>query len=507
MQDNGLGNQSVWSAQTDIPERPPLDGDRSVHTAVIGAGMAGMLTAYLLQRQGIDVLVLEADRIGQGVTKNTTAKITSQHGLFYDRLITDFGERKARQYADLNQRAIEQYAAIIQREKIDCDFMRIDAGVYSRDNRTKLIREVKAAQQLGLPATLADSADLPFSVKGVVRFSNQAQFQPLEFLAKISEQVEVCEQTPVREVEGNRILTGRGTVTADHIVVATHYPFINTPGYYFLRMHQQRSYVLALKGAPLPDGMYIDAEDGGYTFRPYGEYLLFGGEGHRSGKNPDGGQYAALEKAAKAFYPDAEVAFRWSAQDCMTLDHVPYIGEYAADTQGLYVATGFNKWGMTGSMVAAMLLSAEIAEKSKSTVKAETAVEQAADRPEDEREREGEIFSPHRFNLTASALNIVKNGAETVSGFAKRASLFPPETTEAIAPGQAQVIEYHGESLGVYKDREGTPHFVSADCAHLGCRLEWNPEELTWDCPCHGSRFDIDGRVVDSPAVRGIGDD
>ena len=321
--------ESVWTEDTEIRRREPLPGDREVPAVVIGAGLAGILTAYYLQKEGIRTVVLEADRIGSGQTKNTTAKITSQHNLIYSRLIRTFGRRMAEHYASANETAIGEYERLIREKGIRCDFARCPAYLYTQTRPELLKQETEAAASLGIQATFGTGCELPFPVAGVTRFQGQARFHPLKFLAGMAEEVEVYEQTKVLKVEGRRVETARGTVTAEHIVFASHYPFLNVPGWYFARMHQERSYVLALEGAERLEGMYLGIDQGGLSFRSSGDLLLLGGGGHRTGvsrKDGAGQGYVLLRGRAEEIYPGCQETAHWSAQDCMTLDGLPFIG-------------------------------------------------------------------------------------------------------------------------------------------------------------------------------------
>lgn len=474
---------SIWRENINFAPRASLSGSISVDAVVIGAGLAGTLTAYFLKKQGLDTVVLESGRIGGGQTQNTTAKITSQHSLVYHDLIEKFGIEKARQYAEANQGAIESYKEIISQHNIDCDFEEKPAYVYTLKNLKKIEDEAAAAQKLLLPAEFTTKTALPFAVKGAVRFSRQAQFNPLKFLKGIAKDLTIYENTPVTSVENHMAVTPYGKVTAKSIVVAAHYPFINVPGFYFLKMYQQRSYVIALKNAADVQGMYIDEADGGFSFRNYKELMLFGGSGHRCGENSTGQAYENLLSAARQFYPGCAEQARWSAQDCMTLDKVPYIGHYCLTTPDLYVATGFQKWGMTTSMAAAQILS-DLIVKNRSPYQ--------------------EIFSPQRFNLSASARRLAENTAQAFKGLNREFLKPPASVLSDLLPGHGGIIEYNGEKIGAYKEDNGAVHMVSTRCAHLGCQLEWNPDELTWDCPCHGSRFDYYGNLIDNPALHDI---
>lgn len=425
---------SLWEQTWERPNFPAQDGDLSTDVLIIGGGMAGILCAYRLHCAGVPYVLAEAETICGGITKNTTAKLTSQHGLIYDKLISRFGIQRAKQYLAANQAALQTYRTLCR--KIDCGFEEKAAYVYALDDRRKLQREVNALEKLGVPAEFTDELPLPFPVAGAVKFPNQAQFHPLKFVSGLAKGLRVYEHTRVRELIGTTAVTNHGRIRAKKVIVATHFPFLNKHGSYFLKLYQHRSYVIALQGAPDVDGMYVDASRTGLSFRNCQNLLLLGGGGHRTGKK--GGGWRELRDFARRHYPQAEEQYRWAAQDCMSLDGVPYIGPYSASTPDLYVAAGFNKWGMTSSMVSAMLLSDLVQGKNSPY---------------------GEVFSPSRSILRPQ---LAVNGFEAVS------SLLTP---------------------------------TARRCPHLGCALKWNPVEHTWDCPCHGSRFTEDGKRLDGPAT------
>ena len=447
-------SKPIWNEEVKMKKREPLNGDMSVETAIIGAGITGILTAYFLQKAGEKVVVLEADRIGSGQTGKTTAKITYQHGLCYHNLIQNVGKEEALDYLTANRLAINAYRKLIQEEKIDCDFHECDSYLYTLEEHDFLKNEEKAASSLGIDTLITTQTELPFPVKGALRFRGQATIHPMKFLRHIAEDLTVYEDTRVDSMESNgvgehRILTNRGKVTAKNVVIACHYPFNLRPGYYFARMHQERSYVVALKEAtafPLQN-LYYGIDKGGYSFRQSGEYLLLGGAGHRTGENALGGQYEQLFAAAGRLFPKSRVSHYWSAQDCITLDEIPYIGRFAKNRQGIYVATGFKKWGMTHAMAAARMISDEILWKETSF---------------------GKVFRPTRFHAKISLPNLLIEGSNSI------------------------------KNLTIPKEPE------KKRCSHMGCFLSKNPEEGTWDCPCHGSRFTNEGKVVDGPAKKGI---
>lgn len=428
--------KSIW-AETALPSFPPLQGDTRTQALVIGSGMAGLLCAYRLKQAGVDTIVLEAGRIFGGVTQNTTAKITSQHGVIYHKLLQKLGRERAKLYLQANEQAVSQYHKLCK--QIPCHFESQSAFVYSLQNREILEREVHALHLLGYPASLKEDLPLPFQTVGAVKFRHQAQFHPLEFAAYISKDLPIYENTPVRSIEDHTAITDSGKVTAEKIIVATHFPFLNTHGSYFLKLYQHRSYVLALKDTDFPGGMFIGAEENSPSLRLWGEMLLLGGGGHRTGKK--GGGWKELSELAAKAYPKATEVARWATQDCMSLDSVPYIGQYSKKTPDLLVATGFNKWGMTGSMVAANILTDMVLEKENPWA---------------------EVFSPSR-SIFKPQLAI--NSAETMLNFLRP---------------------------------------TAPRCPHLGCALKWNAQERSWDCSCHGSRFTEDGKLLNNPAQRGL---
>mgnify|MGYP000916868033 FL=1 len=468
---------SIWTMDCSIDQRPSLDSNISTDIAVVGGGMAGILTARLLKDKGMDVVVLEADRIAGGNTAGTTAKITLQHGLTYADMIETMGQKAAKKYVDANIAAMSKFKELA--ENVDCNYSTCPAYIYTRRDTGVLERELRAAESLGIKAEITTDTELPFPVNGALKYDNQARFHPLKFIREVSRNLKIYEGTQVSGIKDGELDTTGGKVRANKVVIATHYPFINFPGYYFLRMHQSRTYLLALENAATIEGMYLDADEGGYTFRGYGNILLFGGEGHRTGRNGNSGRYDRLLKAAMQFYPQSKEIARWSAQDCVTQDKVPFIGEYSIFTPNMYVATGFRKWGMTGSMVSAIIISSLIA---------------------GETPHYADLFNPLRFNPKASGKGLSKDVSQIAKGFALRIAPSEEDSPEAIPKGCASIVTIDGRKRGIYKDENGAVFAVSVRCPHLGCQLSWNPDEKSWDCPCHGSRFTYDGKRIDGPA-------
>lgn len=473
--------ESVWSKEVEIPERSPLKEDLSVEAAVIGGGMAGILTAYALKCQGKDVVVLEADRIAGGQTRNTTAKLTCQHGMIYDKLIKHYGKEEAAVYARANKVAIDAFEWLVQEKQIECEFKRVPAYLYSMNDEKKLRREAIAAHYLGIPAFFTKETELPFDLKGAVCFENQAQFHPLLFIKEISKELKIYEKTKALSVKGHEIKTEGGTVRAEHIIFATHYPITNIPGFYFLRQHQERSYVLAAEGIEKPEGIYYSVDKKGLSIRSTEEFVLLGGCAHRTGKNESGGKYDELRNIAGKYFPGFEERAHWSAQDCMPHDGLPYIGRYSLFRPYWYVATGFQKWGMTSSMLAAFIICDQICGRENPYEK---------------------LFSPWRLHIFAGAKAFLKDAGESIKGLTKGAFHMPFKELDALPKGHGGIVRIGLRRFACYKDEQGKVYKISARCPHMGCELEWNPDELSWDCPCHGSRYDYRGKLLDCPAQK-----
>lgn len=424
---------SLWSDTTQLPNFEPLSRDLKTDVLIIGGGISGLLCAKLISDAGIDCAVVEKNRICSGVTKNTTAKITAQHGFIYSKLIKTLGHERAQMYLKANLEAVESFARMC--EKIDCGFERKDAFLYSLQERSELEEEARAIEELGGSAEISD-CPLPFEKAIGVRMKNQAQFEPLKFMSAVAEGLTIFENTTVISLDGGTAVTDRGKISAKNIIVATHFPFINTRGLYSLKMYQERSYVTAFADACDIGGIYTCVEKGGISMRNCGDLLFIGGGGGRTGTPCE--KWDELSRFAADKLPSANEKYRWAAQDCMTLDSVPYVGLYSKHTPQLYVATGFNKWGMTSSLAAASVLRDMIL-NGKSEY--------------------SELFDPQRSMMQKQLL---------INGFKYASSLLKP-----------------------FGNR----------CPHLGCRLTWNSAEHSWDCPCHGSRFSEDGELLNDPAT------
>ncbi len=426
--------ESIWKDTAKQPCFDTLKGDIKTDVLIIGGGITGILCAYMLKNEGVDCIVAEADSICGGITKNTTAKITFQHGLIYDKIINKFGTETAQMYFLSQLKALEKYRDLS--EPTECDFEECNSFVYSLNNRNDIEKEIKAMDKIGCKAEFCENLPLPFSVAGAAKVEKQAQLHPLKFLFSLAKDLPIYENTKITELRPDGAITNYGKIKAEKIIVATHFPFINKHGGYFLKMYQHRSYVLALKNAPEIKDMYIDEDIKGLSFRSYDGMLLLGGGSHRTGKK--GGNWHELSEFANSNYPDSKAVYRWATQDCMTLDGIPYIGQYSKNTPFLYVATGFNKWGMTSAMTSAMLLS---------------------DMVQGRKNEYESVYSPQR-------------------------SIFHPQLAVNTAEALAGILT-----------------FKAPRCPHMGCALKYNRDEHSWDCSCHGSRFTENGEVIDNPAT------
>ena len=488
---------SAWLATRPEPRSfPTLDRDARADVAVLGGGIVGITTALLLREAGLDVVLLEADRLAHGVSGHTTAKVTSQHGLVYARLRARFGAEGARSYAEANQAALEWIADRVASDAIECDFRRRPAYAYvtSERSRGKLEDEARAADEAGLPAWLAETVPLPFDLEAAVRFDNQAEFHAGRYLGALADRLaaagaRVFEHTRAVEVinDGDRVVkTPGGDVTAGHVVVATHYPFLDR-SLAFARVSPQRSYAILCRIAgALPEGMFISGDSPSRSVRAVPlegeELLLVGGEGHKPGTGGDTRvRYRRLEAFAREHWDVRSVDYRWSAQDNTTLDGVPYVGPLTPWDGRVLMATGFAKWGMTGGTAAAIIL---------------------ADRVQDKENAWAGLFDPSRLTLRASARRFLTENAQVGLRFVGDRLMKPGlRSLEELRPGEGDIVRHDGEKVAAFRDDDGTVTAVAPVCTHLGCQVNFNAAERSWDCPCHGSRFAVDGSVLHGPAV------
>ena len=494
-------HDSLWTDTTPRTDFPTLDGDLRVETAVVGGGIVGVTAALRCAEAGREVALLESDRVVEGVTGKTTAKVTAKHGLIYADLLEMHGREKARDYAEANAAAIEEVARRVEEFDIDCDFRRTAGYTYAadRDQREKVIREADVASGLGLPASFVEDPPFPADAPGAVKFTDQAQFHPRKDLLDLVERIpeegsHVFEGTKATGIEDAsegaddrcRVETEQGTVTAENVLVATHFP-VEDPAFYFARQFPKRSYLLAVRlGEEPPDGMFYRDTDPYFSVRPHptddGTLTLIGGESHKTGQGGSTTErYRRLVEQANDHFDVESVEYRWSTQDFETADEIPFVGKLGPGYEKVYSATGFAGWGMTNGTAAGMAL---------------------ADFAQGETRPWAETFSPERLHPGKSNLELVE---ENVNAGTKLAGDWAKAVVaghaDEIAPGEGKVIRRDGKPLAVSRDEDGEIHAVSAVCTHMKCLVRWNDGEQSWDCPCHGSRFSMDGEVLDGPAV------
>jgi len=489
--------RSLWTATAGTTDYPVLPGDLEVDVAVVGAGIAGLTAGLALKRTGRTVAVIDAARVGTGVTGHTTGKVTSLHRLAYTELARRHGNSTARIYGQANQHAVEHVARLVAEEGIDCDFRRVANYTYAETDETlDLVRaEANLAALLGLPATFTTEVPLPFPVKGAVRFDGQAQIHAVKYLQGLARAVDgegsfVLEQTQVQRIHDGSpavVDTENGTVRARDIIVATNVPF-GGQGLFSLRCHPHRSYLVAgrVETAPL-DATFISVDEPMRSILTASvngtSYVLTGGEGHRVSES---GDTVARYRRLAAFAHDRlgvhEVAYRWSTQDGMPLDGLPYVGLMSPTSKHVYVITGLRKWGLSNGTAAALIL---------------------ADTLNGRENLWAPVFNSNRITPAASAGRFLKENIRTVAAVVAGKLRGRPSYAE-LSPGEGTVTKVRGQSTAVYKDEQGQVHAVSATCTHQGCTVGFNAAEATWDCPCHGSRFATDGTVIQGPAAKSL---
>ncbi|HEX6417090.1 MAG TPA: FAD-dependent oxidoreductase [Acidimicrobiales bacterium] len=489
-------HRSVWLAGLDRPSWPPLDRDVDVDVAVVGGGITGLTTALLLQRDGARVALVEADRVGGGTTGHTTGKVTSQHALVYRGLVERRGERMARLYAEANQRAIDTVGALVEETGEDCRFVRAPAYVYSPgpDERGAIEAEYAAAARLGLPATLTTEVDLPFPVELALRFDDQAHVHAGRYAAALARTLsargglvfERTRATGVAERAGHAdVRTRSGGVRAEQVVLATLLPFVDLGGF-FAKAPASRAYGIAarLRSGGIT-GMHITAGSPTRSTRPWDDAgrtgLIVVGESHPTGHGEaTPARWGELERWARERFDVESFEYRWSAQDHSTPDGMPYVGRSPRTSRTL-VATGFAKWGLTNGTAAASVIADLVAGRTNPWL---------------------EAFDATRIGDAQAVKKLVGTNVHVARRFVgDRVRRLRAGRAADLAPGEAGFVRAGRRAVGAYRDAGGSLHAVAVTCTHLGCTLQWNAAETSWDCPCHGSRFSHDGAVLDGPAV------
>ena len=496
-----MGSYWINSTKNIEKEYSSLSNNLEAEVCIIGGGITGVSTAYYLTKKGKKVVLLEKDQVCLKTSGNTTAKITSQHGLFYKYLLDSEGYEFAKKYYESNENAIRNIENIIKEENIDCDFEKQDSYVFTqKENEVQNIKdEVESVRKIGGNAEFTTKTDLPFSVQGAIKFPNQAQFNPRKYVFGLLNKIEdsgngrIFENSKVIDVkkDGNmyNVYTKEDYVKAKHVVLACHYPIINAPGFYFFKMYQSRSHAIAIEAdTDFFEGIYINSELPTKSFRTIKDgdkrLLVIVGSDYKTGSDIDYENINnELEKIARDMYPNCKVKYRWSAQDCISLDKIPYIGEFSKFMPNVYVGTGYKKWGMTSSDIAANIICDKI----------------------QGRENEYEdIFKATRAEPIKNIKEVENMLKQTTKSLVLEKFEIPKENLEEIKNGEGKIISINGKKVGIYKDENGKFYAVKPICSHLGCELKFNNLERTWDCPCHGSRFDIEGKSLETPSINSL---
>jgi glycine/D-amino acid oxidase-like deaminating enzyme/nitrite reductase/ring-hydroxylating ferredoxin subunit len=493
--------RTYWR-EIELPAFKSLDQDIKVDVAIVGAGITGITAAYLLTKEGKKVAILEAGGVLNGTTGHTTAKLTAQHGLIYDEFINHFGKEKARLYYESMMTAVQFVENTVNEKDIKCDFSKQDAYVYATTDEyvDKLKIEWEAYKSLDIDGALKDSIPLNIPAKASLMMRNQAQYHPLKFLkALLDEAVQagcsVYENTVADDIVDDfsepKVITKNGQrVTAKHVIIASHFPFYDKPGLYFARMYADRSYAIGVKTKQeYPGGMYISADSPSrsirYTPLDNGESLLIiGGENHKTGQGVDTlKHFEELQVFTEEVFDIKEYQYRWSAQDNVTLDKMPYIGPYTEERKNVLVATGYKKWGMATGILAGHILKDYIIGGTN---------------------RYAELYSPSRFHADPDLKEVISTNADVAKHLLKGKLEIVEKVPDDLQEGEGSVVMYRGKRAGAYKDKDGKLYIVDTTCTHLGCECEWNHAEKSWDCPCHGSRYSYAGDVIEGPTKKAL---
>lgn len=540
--------KSYWiDSVKDSKKYNVLEENIKTDICIIGGGLAGVSTAYNLSKYKIRTVLIEKDRIGMQTSGNSTAKITSQHGLIYKYLVDSKGKDFARKYYEVNENAIRDIENIIQKENIDCDFERQPSYVFTQKVQEvqKIKDEVNSINSFGGKATLVDAKDIDINrINGVenvdksqekfkiagdniekenlnrkrdivkeemkqilpikaligMKFDNQAQFNPYKYITSLAR---ICSNTGVKIYENTKAidvdtddngyyivsLESGYKIKTKYLIITTKYPIVNIPGLYFMKMYQSTTYVVAMQTKQrLFEGMYINSEDPTISLRTakFGnDYLLIvAGFDNRTGAGIDlKNSYKYLEEIARNIYPEGQIKYHWNTEDCITLDKIPYIGEYSKIWDNCYVATGFNKWGMTTSNIAGKII---------------------ADKIIGEKSEYEDIFKSTRLEPVKNIKEMTNMVKESINSLFIKKLEIPKEEANQIQRGEGKIVEINGQKIGIYKDKEANIYKVNPVCKHLGCELSWNNLDKTWDCPCHGSRYDYKGKLIYGPSVKNL---
>ncbi|MFL6761093.1 MAG: FAD-dependent oxidoreductase [Sphingomicrobium sp.] len=484
-----------WIDTCSPPQFPQLEGEIDVDVAIIGGGIVGASAARFLKDQGMTVALVEARRVGQGVSGKATAKVTSQHGITYQTIEKKFGEDRARLYAEAQETGLRKIIELSRAHGFDADIEPMPAFVYTREERhvEEIEKEVEIAQKLGLPASLTRDTGLPFDVLSAMRWENQAQFHPLKYVAGLAATIpgegsQVFENSRVTDWDPHSISTGRGKVRARHVVMATNLP-LGQVGLYYATNYAMAEPVVAAPISRVPPAFYKNVEQPGHSIRTHRHngrtYAIAAGSHFKPGHVEEEQKYLAdIERWLGEHFGAEKIEYRWVNEDYSPMDGAPFIGWSSSGTDDAYlVATGFNAWGFTNGTAAGMIIADLAAGRDNAWV---------------------DLFDARRVKPLAGAREFVKENASVaahlIGGYTSR----KPNSYDELRPGEAAILKVDGDNVAAFRDEQGEIHAVSAACSHMGCLLGWNATDRTWDCPCHGSRFALSGEVLHGPAVTAL---
>lgn len=493
-------NKSLWLDNYEIKGFPELTHDLETDVLVVGGGITGIMTAYLLGEEGYRVTLVEANKLVHGTTGNTTGKLTYQHGLVYKTLVSKHGLEKAKMYLDSHVKALNFIKNSVNELNIDCDLETVTSYVYTEKEKyiNNIEKEYETTLKLGIECFITDELDLPFKVKVALGFKNQAHFHVTKYLQYFinafnnNDDCFIFENTKVVKIkEDNNMwhtyLENGIKIKSRHVVVCSHYPCNNLYNFYFAKLKPSMTYLIAAKyQTEFTNADYINVEEPIRSIRthPYkdGRLILIGGENHQCGHTDlEPLHYQNLEQFGKKYFNIEEPLFKWSTQDYNTFDNLPYIGQINGKSPHIIVATGFKKWGMLTSHVAATL---------------------ALDLLTNKKTEYENLYQPSRLTdkLTCKFFSYnLKSVARLIGDRFKR---MPKEFD--VDKGKGKIVSYKGKRYGVYKDEDDKVYIVDVVCPHLKCILTFNNEHKTYDCPCHGSRFTYKGKYLDGPAIRDL---
>ncbi|MDV2581832.1 FAD-dependent oxidoreductase [Alkalibacillus haloalkaliphilus] len=500
---DGLPEESVpvWKESMEKYQLETLQGDHKTDVVIVGGGITGITAAYLLAKSGKEITLIDAGHLVQGTTLHTTAKVTAQHNLIYDELLSHFNYQIARGYYEANKDAMNLFEQIIQDEQIECDWETHDAYLYSTSGEygKKIEDEYKAYQNLNINGKITDSIPFNIEIENALYMKDQYQFNPTKYLNQLiqiiqDKGVKLYENTVAVNVESTEqsatVITREGhKIEGKYVLSCTHFPFYEGKGLYSGKIHAQRSYVIAFPNQnPYPGGMYLSVDEPSRTIRHATinnqDYILFGGESHKVGQGKDlHKHYLNLKRSAEEIFGKVPIEYRWSTQDLVTLDKLPYVGPVTKDEPRVLIATGYRKWGMTNSTAAAKLMADTVLGNSN---------------PYEE------VYKPSRFNADPSLKKFFTENFDLTKHLVKGKLEFPKNEVEDLKQGEATTFLMNGQRKGAYKHDDETVYIVDTTCTHAGCEVNWNDAENTWDCPCHGSRYSYKGEVIEGPAEKDL---